>query len=239
MLKRLAIIATALLASAQAQSGDWTIGARGVYTSTAKIYLHPKAEDEIIRNNFFGFENLYSPSLEITRRLDDEIRLSLEVLYVAAESEGTNATILVEDGTRTVPVEEGFVAAPVELSLDYLLPFSFETLRFFMGGGVGYYFADRTRVIGDLESEAVERQSAFGVHVGLSLEWFLFPDAALVFGMKFRDPQIDVVSRYEGTTGVYEGEPFTIVEREFDSKINVDGVAFLLGVSYGFDVPGI
>jgi opacity protein-like surface antigen len=239
MLKRLAIITAALLASAHAQSGDWTVGATGVYTSTAKIYLYPKADDEIVRNNFHGFENLYGPSLTLSRRVGEEIRLSLNVGYVAAEGEGANATILLEGGTRTVPVKEGFVAVPIEISLQYFLPFSFETVKFFMGGGIGAYVADRTRTIGDLESETIERRSAFGVHVGLSIEWFVVPDVALVFGMKFRDPQIDVVSRYNGTTGVFEGETFSIVEREFDSKINLDGVVFLVGASYSFDVPGI
>jgi hypothetical protein len=44
--------------------------------------------------------------------------------------------------------------------------------------------------------------------------------------MKFRDPQFNLKNRYKNDTKV--------TQKEFDSKINVDGVTFILGAFLNF-----
>jgi hypothetical protein len=52
--------------------------------------------------------------------------------------------------------------------------------------------------------------------------------------MKFRDPQFTVKNRYTKKFANYHGEVFRIPQEFFDSKINVDGVTFILGAVFLF-----
>jgi len=46
--------------------------------------------------------------------------------------------------------------------------------------------------------------------------------------MKFRDPQFNVKSEYSRREVNYDGNIIRLPQESFDSKINVDGVAFVL-----------
>jgi hypothetical protein len=52
--------------------------------------------------------------------------------------------------------------------------------------------------------------------------------------MKFRDPQFIVKSRYNNREYDYKGTKITVTRQEFDSKIDVNGVVFVLGTIFYF-----
>ncbi len=52
--------------------------------------------------------------------------------------------------------------------------------------------------------------------------------------MKFRDPQFTVKSKYSKKEVNYNGNIIRIAQDTFDSKINVDGVTFILGLAFHF-----
>ena len=52
--------------------------------------------------------------------------------------------------------------------------------------------------------------------------------------MKFRDPQFTVKSKYSTEQFIYNGEILRPPHESFDSKINIDGVTFVLGAAFLF-----
>src|SRR3970040_1075455 len=103
-----------------------------------------------------------------------------------------------------------------------------------MGGGGGYYFGEHIRKFGDAEVESIERKAAFGIHVSISMEYLLRDNLGLRTEMRFRDPQFNVTSRYTKEQGNYNGTTINLTQNNFSSKINVDGVTFVLGAVFNF-----
>jgi hypothetical protein len=103
-----------------------------------------------------------------------------------------------------------------------------------MGGGGGYYFGEHIRKFGDAEVESIEREAAFGIHVSISMEYLLRDNLGLRTEMRFRDPQFNLTSRYTKEQVNYNGTTINLTQNNFSSKINVDGVTFVLGAVFNF-----
>ncbi len=203
------------------------------YTTTAKIYLNPYSTDIDVKNRSLGVEDIYSPSIDIRYRFTDEIIFGLNSEYMKSSVDADIAAIG-PNGTVLVPVKEGYNLIPVEFTIFYLLPFSTEYFKFQMGGGAGYYYGSRFKEFGDASVSTVSRDFAFGIHVITSCD-FLINDFLSVRGeMKFRDPEFELRSMYENTKVNNKGVELRIPKKEFDSKVNVDGITFTFGVGISF-----
>jgi len=210
------------------------VSLNAVYNTSARVYLSPNSSDIILRNNSFLIENILNPSLDFRYRLSESIILGISTEYMVSTSIGPNLTVFVGNGTVTIDVEDGFRLIPLELSAYYLIPFSTEHLKFLMGGGIGYYIGSHVRKFGDVEVSNAERKAAYGIHVSISMD-YLIKDFISVRGeMKFRDPQFTVKSKYNKSEVNYNGSIIRLAQDSFDSKINVDGVTFILGVAFHF-----
>ncbi|NWF88646.1 MAG: hypothetical protein HXY50_04195 [Ignavibacteriaceae bacterium] len=206
-----------------------------VYNTSANIYLSPNSSDVILRNNSFLIEDIFNPSVDFRYRLSDEIFLGLNAEYMTSTATGPNLTVFQGISTVAISVEDGFVLIPLELSIHYLLPFSTDHFKFLMGGGIGYYIGSHIRRFGDVEVTNVDRKTAYGIHVSLSMD-YLIKDFISVRGeMKFRDPQFNVKSKYSKQEVNYNGSIIKLAQESFDSKINVDGVTFILGLAFHFN----
>jgi hypothetical protein len=203
------------------------------YTTTAKIYLNPYSTDIDVKNRSLGVEDIFSPSLDIRYRITDDIILGLNSEYMKSSVDADMAAVG-PTGTVLIHGKEGYNLIPVEVTLFYLLPFSTEYFKFQMGGGAGYYFGSRFKEFGDASVGIVKGDLAFGVHVITSCD-FLINDFLSVRGeMKFRDPEFELRSMYENTMINYKGVELRIPKKEFDSKVNVDGITFTFGVGISF-----
>jgi hypothetical protein len=211
---------------------NFSISVNGVYTTTAKLFLNPNSSDVTIRNQSFLIEDIFNPGLDIRYRLTEPLTIGLNIEYMSKISSGSNLRLFSGSSAATVKVEDGFRLIPVELSIHYLLPFSTESFKFFMGGGMGYYFGDQIRKFGDVEIENADRKTAYGIHVSISMDYVINTFVAVRSEMKFRDPQFTVKNRYTKELVNYRGEVFRIPNEFFDSKINVDGVTFVLGAVF-------
>lgn len=105
---------------------------------------------------------------------------------------------------------------------------------FYIYGGAGIYPASFVREMGSAELKTVEQQSGYGIQVGVSGDYKAYKDIIVSYGMKFRDPQVLIKSRYKNEEFVYNNRQYKVGQPEFDSKINVDGVVFMLGIRYNF-----
>ena len=213
---------------------NFTISINGVLNTSSSIYLSPNSSDLILRNNSFIIENFYNPAIEFRYRISESIILGLGTEYMVASSTGPKLTVFSENSTVAISVEDGFRLIPIEFSAYYQLPFSTEKFKFMMGGGAGYYIGSHIRKFGDVEVSNLERKAAYGIHVSISMD-YLIRDFISVHGeMKFRDPQFTVKSKYSKREVNYRGTLIRLAQDSFDSKINVDGVAFVLGLAFHF-----
>lgn len=219
----------------QLNGKKFNISVNGIYTTSAKIYLNPNSSDILLRNNSFPLENIFNYGIDVRYHLLDEILFGLSGEYMTKSATGRNLTVFSGTGqTLTIPVEDGFNMIPVELTAYYLLPFSSENFRFLMGGGLGFYFGEHTRTFGDANVENIGRKLAYGLHVTISADFMLRDNISIRGEMKFRDPQFRVTSKYNKKEVQYEGTTIRLGTETFESKINVDGVAFIAGLAFYF-----
>jgi hypothetical protein len=212
----------------------WSFSLNTVYTTTAKIYLNPNSADPVIRNNSFALEGIVSFQAEIMYKLEEDILLGLSTEYMRSTSSGYNLTAFSERGTIAVLLQDGFQLIPIEFSAYYILPFSTERFNFLMGGGVGYYIGEHIRKFGDAKVSNIARPTAYGIHVILTMDYLIQEYISVRGELKFRDPQFNVTSKYDNTDVNYNGSLIHLGAQSFSSKINVDGISFILGITFHF-----
>lgn len=217
---------------AQYNVEKFSLGISAVYTTTAKIFLNPNSSDEVLRNNSFPLEDILNPAIDIRYRYNENILFGLSTEYLKKSAIGPNLTVLSDGATVNINVEDGFILVPVELSAYYYLPFSTDQFIFLMGGGVGYYYGEQTRNFGDAEISNLERSFAYGIHVALSTDYMIRDFFSVRLELKFRDPQFLVTSEYDKTEVIYNGATLLLPQKSFESKINVDGISFLLAIVF-------
>jgi hypothetical protein len=210
------------------------VSINAVYNTSARIYLSPNSSDIILRNNSSLIEDIFDPSIDFRYRLSESIIIGFNTEYMTATSVGPNLTVFLGNSTVTINVEDGFQLIPLEFSGYYLLPFSTEQFKFLMGGGVGYYIGSHIRKFGDVDVSNAERKAAYGIHVSISMDYLIRDFISVRGEMKFRDPQFTVKSKYSKRDVNYNGNIIRLAQDSFDSKINVDGVTFVLGVAFHF-----
>lgn len=230
------IVLGASLSELKAQYSDkqFSLSVNLNYTTTAKLYLNPRSSDEIIRNDFVPLEQIVSPSVDIRYNLTEDliIGLSTEILKKTAVEPDLMAAS--SRGTVAINVEDGFKLVPVELSAYYLLPFSSDNFRLYMGGGVAYYYGEHIRKVSDIEVSNLSREFAYGIQFSVSSDYMLNKYLSLRGEMKFRDPEFEVTSVYNKQSFLYQGQTVYITQKSFISKTNVDGITFALGLAFHF-----
>jgi len=229
------IIIIAILSSAvYAQFNDkrLSIGINGVYTTTAQIYLNPASSDPVIRNTSFEISDIFDPAIDIRYRITDDIIIGIASEYMNASAGGENLTVISGNITENIDVRDGFLLIPVEVSGYYILPFSTEKFKFLMGGGGAYYWGEHVRKFGDADISTVSRNFAYGIQVSVSMDYMIQEELTVHAEMKFRDPQFQLKSEYKNQEVNYNGQTIFLEQKTFDSKINVDGVTFILGFSF-------
>ncbi len=221
---------------AQVYDKKFSVSANTVYTTSSKLYLAPNSSDRFIRNTFISYDDLLSHGIDFRYRLNKELILSLNIERLSESKEGRNVTVLLLENfnTETIAVKDGFEFYPMEFTLYYIFPFSTVSFKFLMGGGIGYYFGIHLREFGDAVVKNVKRNFAYGFHVSTSFEYFLNESFSLRGEMKFRDPQFTLESSYEKGTVKYGNRDVVLLQDTFDSKINIDGVSFGLGLAFHF-----
>jgi len=208
----------------------------GNYITSAQIFLNPNSSDLIIRNESFEITDLFAPSFDIRYRLTDDVLIGAATEYISSTNKLT--LLIPESGSGRMlafETDDGVIFIPIEFSAYYLMPFSTESFSFTMGGGIGYYIGSHTRILGDTEIENINKKNTFALLVSLGMEYRVYKQFGLRFDMKFRDPENKITSKYKSATFNYKDrENLTIINNEFDSKVNLNGVSFLLGLTFHF-----
>jgi hypothetical protein len=227
------IAISAIELSAQYNGRDFSLSVNGVYTTGARIYQQPFASDEVVRYDHIPVDHIFNLSAELRYALSKSILIGIGTEYMNT-TETAGLIVLGPTSTIAIDIEEGFSFIPVDLTIYYLFPFSTERFKFAAGGGGGYYFGSHVRNFGNAEVSTIERKFAYGIHVSLSMDYMVRSQISIRSEMKFRDPQFTLKSRYNRREVEYNGRILRILQDTFDSKINIDGVTFLMGLVYHF-----
>jgi outer membrane protein W len=223
------ILAISLPSFAQFNEHTFGLSINVVYTTSAEIFLNPNSSDVVVRNRSFPVEDILNPGIDFRYKLSESFLIGLNAEYISKTVTAPNLTAFIGSQIITLNVEDGFNVVPIELTLHYYFPFSTENFKFLMGGGLGYYHGEFVRKFSDVELSIVERKIAIGIHVSASMDYMLLENFSFRFEMKFRDPQYNVKSRYTKTEVIYEGEVILLPEDTFETKVNINGITFVLG----------
>lgn len=218
----------------QYNGNDFSIGVYGVYTTSASIFLNPNSSDVVVRNQSFLIEDILNPAADIRVSISEPLIIGLNIEYVEKTKSSPNLTAFVGGSVVRLKVEDGFNLIPLELTAYYLLPFSTERWKFLMGGGLGYYNGKFIRKVAGTEVNTVQKEAEFGIQVSASMDYVPINQVVLRFQMKFRDPEFTVTSQYDQQEIEYQGQTIILPADSFDTKINMDGITFMLGAAVQF-----
>lgn len=219
--------------AAYAQHGDLGLSFSANYnlTTDAKLFLQPRASDPFLAYLHTPLEDIWGFSVNVRYSIFDEIFIGLNAGYIKETFSTSDFGVIGPTILEVVTAEEGFEIIPVEIDLFYLFPFSTEDFKFYIGAGAGAYFGKHIRNFSDVSVETIEQPFSMGVHVLSGIEYMIFNYLSVRFEMKFRDPELDLKNKYTKLEFEYEGRVYRINNENFDSKINLDGALFQLGIA--------
>lgn len=196
------------------------------YTNTSKLFLQPKSADPIVRAAYNELRDIYSLSGEIRIQLFESLSCGLWIEYMKKTFTNKNVNL----GSFSADVKDGYIIFPVEISIYYFLPFSTEKFKFYMGGGLGTYFADHIRKVGNVTSVRNGINFGYGIQVSVTVDYKLHEFIFVRSQMRFRDPEIEMRNKYSNNYVTYENRMYRIYKQDFNTKVNVDGITFSIGI---------
>jgi len=218
---------------AAAQDSDWiaSLSLRASYTSSSKLFLNPNALSSELRAQHDVLKDVLGAGLEIRfKGRESDFFLALTADALTSERQSTQLTANTTP-PQILPYEDGFLIVPVELSANVYVPLGSEKVRLSMGGGAGAYYAERLLKLGDTRAPSTTFSVGYGIHVRSNFEYRLFSGTFLFFEMRFRDPEVEVINRFPEEGVNYRGVRYPQSAHDIKSKINVDGIGFVLGVT--------
>ncbi len=219
---------------ARYSAGKFAVSVNANYTTSSKLYLFPNAIDPFLRNQNIPLEDIYSYSVEVRYAFNESIALGLGTELIERTEFGKNITVTGPAGITRLEIEDGFRMFPIELTLYYIMPFSTEQFKFFMGGGGALYIGEHIRKFGTASVSNESRKFAYGIHVSAGMEYMITDYFSVRGETQFRDPEFEVTSKYNSKEILYNGNTYIIPNDTFDSEINIDGVTFTLGAVIHF-----
>ncbi len=231
------ILLTGIVLLGQHNGKRFGVSASWSYTTSSRLYYFPNAADAYLRNQYIELNDINSSAFSLRYGINENFMVGLNIGYY--NHTGYSKTVIATSETETGRFEaaDGYKIIPLELTGYYILPFSTEQFKFYMGGGIGYYFGEFRRDLGNIEISSELNNTPLGIHVNIGVEYFYYEYFGIFTEMKFRDPELELSSRYITNSFVYLDKVYTIQDDKFDTRVNIDGVIFSLGVTYLFNFP--
>ena len=222
--------------STYAQYAGHTFGFSFNYnlTTSSKLFLYPNAEDPILRDQFVPIDNITSISAELRVGITSDLVIGLSAEYMNAVNNDSRFVVGGPTGSILVAIQDGFEVFPVELSAYYIMPFSTESFYFYIGGGLGLYYGNHIRKFGDANVTTIHQNLGYGIHVRTGMDYLVTDFFSIRGELKFRDPQFDMQSKYSKTEVIINGRLYELTNNVFESKVNINGITFGLGIVIHF-----
>lgn len=217
--------------SLQAQERPFSMILKGNFTTSSEIFPNPGSTDPIARSLSYAVDDFFGYGGELRYQFSGwNIAVGVSADYIKA---GSSYTISLSP-LQHVPVEDGYMVVPIEVTGYFIIPASGKTFSIYMGGGGGAYFGQRVYSLAGTEAAVTGTKPGFGIHVlgGISIhvtERFFF-----VGEMKFRDLQFESTNVFSMPEITYQGFTAPVSQAPFNSKIHIDGILFQLGAAFSF-----
>jgi len=222
--------------SLHAQYGGHSVGLSFSYnfTTGSKLFLHPNAEDPILKQQFIPIDDINSYAIELRVGLSENFVLGLSGEYMTAVNNNSRIVVGGPTGSVLVSIQDGFEVYPVELSAYYIMPFSTVDFHFYIGGGMGLYYGNHVRNFGEADVTTISQDLGYGIQVSTGMDYLITDFFSVRGELKFRDPQFDMQSKYSKTEVIINGQLIELPNEVFDSKVNINGITFGLGLVVHF-----
>ncbi|MGE5499635.1 MAG: hypothetical protein ACM3Q2_16305, partial [Syntrophothermus sp.] len=96
------------------------------------------------------------------------------------------------------------------------------------------YYGRHIRRFGDTEVSNLKSEFAYGIQFSVSADYMFNNFLSARGEMKFRDPEVEVTSKYNKQVVRYNDQSIFLLNDSFTSKINLDGMTFTLGLALHF-----
>ena len=203
------------------------------YILSAFVYPDVISRDRGLRdfstevNGWFGF------SAELRHKITEGYLAGLS-LEVVNKKVGDFLTRRISNRLIKIPIEDKYTIYIAELNLFFLAPFSSEKWSVYIGGGVGAYKGNFTKSIVNTRSEVQNSPINLGIQVMSGVGYNLLKNLGLKAELKFRDPIVEVESKFKDSSISYDGYIIQIDPSPFRTRINFDTMTFVLGIAYSF-----
>lgn len=224
-----------IIVFAQNGNRDFSVSGSINYITTSKLHLNPRSSDPVLRNSYLPLDGILSYSFEFRMNIfKDALMIGVGSEYLSKTDNLKSIRAMVNNIPRTIEITDGYSMIPIEVTIYYVFPFSGSWFKMAMGGGIGAYFGKHIREIGDITVSTLEKRIIFGMHVALDAEFFITDYFSIRTEMKFRDPDFETKSKYNKTDTILNGEHIQLLSEDFYSRINIDGINFILGLAFHF-----
>lgn len=204
-----------------------SISLKGNFTTTSRLYPSYVGNASDNYDDYFNINNLYGYGIEYKRKfLLDNLFIGTSLEYIYA----TNKT----QAPFGLNFDDGYRIFLGELNFYLIIPFSTETIKFYIGGGIGFSVGERVKKILGVDVDNTKNPLSYGIQTLAGLEYFIFKNFSAKVEMKFRDTEVDVESHFKTSQLNYNNNIFLLNPQNYKSKINVDGIVFDLAGSFYF-----
>jgi hypothetical protein len=197
-----------------------SVSLKASLTTSSRLFYDIDTRDELGRTPYVELYDIFGIGIDVRQSIDDtRMQIGLSVEYLTTR-EGRVARI----GSSRIPVEDGFWVVPVELTGYFVIPFSSDTYRLYIGGGAGMYIGERIYSVAGERGDVVDSRHGFGIHVVTGFEYSPVTWFAVRSELKFRDLQFDSATRFSGSAVPYVGAG------PIRARVNVDGMLLDVGI---------
>ena len=234
MRKRVACILLSLTISlgiSFAQDRSTSISVSSSLITSSKLFHHPDDADELLRSEFLPLNTIFSVGIDVRRTIEAlRIQIGVSAEYVRK----SDVFYLPASDSKVIPVRDGFVALPIELSGYFTIPVGTDNFHIYMGGGAGIYFGKRTYEYAGVEAATIERTTGYGIHILSGMEYTANAAISIRSELKFRDIQFETVNKFQKDATTYNGSTLLLDQEPLTSRINIDGMTVNLGLVFHF-----
>jgi len=207
------------------------------YTSSSELFTFPNSPDRILRTISVPLESVYGPSVDFRYRILNEIVIGFNFEQMKKRIGVRRATLGTPIGVVSTRVQDEYTIYPVEFNIFYLVPFSTESFKFHFGGGFGLYFGNHKIYFDEypgLELKNDSKDFAYGIQVSTGMDYMVNNYFSIRGEMRFRDPELQMENTDGSRRIEHNGQMFIIPQEILESKINIDGVTFTIGMVLHF-----
>lgn len=221
--------------SIKSESKEFEVNASFNYISSATIQFSPFSSDLIQRNSTADTKGGYGYGISIRKRfLLENLFLGLSADYVTINDEDQEEDFVSGKDIFRVRATEKLTVIPIELTGYFNTPSFDSDLNIYFGGGIGINYGNRTRKIGNVTSETLEKTPGLNLVVLSGFEYLLEKNLSAFLEFRFRSGQYRVNGKYSENSVVIDNFRFPLSNEELNSRIYLDGIKLSLGIGYKF-----